>query len=212
MEERTLLLDSAEKRLLRSLSTPAKIQEFLDRIPYSSDPIYRSPRSVIRDRKAHCFDGAVFAAAALQAIGELPLIMELKAVRDDDHLLALFRRDGCWGAVAKSNFVGLRYREAIFRNLRELSLSYFEEFYNINGEKTLRAYSAPLDLGRFAADSWQTIDSALDRVAGRLDRIRHYPLLTRRQERGLAPVDERFYRAGLLGADEKGLFKPEPNK
>ena len=212
MEERMLLPDSAEKRLLRSLATPAKIQEFLDNIPYSSDPIYRSPRSVIRDRKAHCFDGAVFAAAALQAIGDPPLIMELKAVRDDEHLLALFRRDKYWGAIAKSNFVGLRYREPIFRNLRELSLSYFEEFYNINGEKTLRAYSVPLDLRRFAAGSWQTTDSALDRIAGRLDRIRHYPLITRRQERRLTPVDERFYRAGLLGADEKGLFKPDSNK
>lgn len=212
MEERKLLLDSAEKRLLRTLTTPAKIQEFLDRIPYSADPIYRSPRSVMRDRKAHCYDGAVFAAAALEAIGDPPLIMELKAVRDDDHLLALFRRDQYWGAVAKSNFVGLRYREPIFRNLREISLSYFEEFYNIAGEKTLRAYSLPLDLRRFAADSWQTTDSALDRIAESIDRIRHYPLISSRQERGLAPVDERFYRAGLLGADEKGLYKPDSSE
>lgn len=212
MEERMLLFDSAEKRLLRSLTTPAKIQEFLDRIPYSSDPIYRSPRSVMRDRKAHCFDGAVFAAAALQAIGDLPLIMELKAVRDDDHLLALFRRGGCWGTVAKSNFVGLRYREPIFRNLRELSLSYFEEFYNVDREKTLRSYSVALDLRGFDDHHWQTNDLALDRIAERLDRIRHYPLINPGQERGLAPVDERMFRAGLLGADEKGLYKPGSEK
>ena len=212
MKERMLFFDSAEKRLLRSLATPAKIQAYLNGIPYSSDPIYRCPRSVMRDTKAHCFDGAVFAAAALQAIGYPPLIMELKAVRDDDHLLALFRREGCWGAVAKSNFAGLRYREPIFRNLRELSLSYFEEFFNINGEKTLRSYSVSLDLGRFDALSWQTNDPALDRIAERLDRIRHYPLIHSRQERGLAPVDERMFRAGLLGADEKGLYKPDSAK
>ena len=212
METQSGGFNPAEQELLRSLATPAKIQTYLDGTPYSAEPIYRSPRSVMRDGKAHCFDGAVFAAAALRAIGYPPLIMELKAVRDDDHLLALFRREGYWGAVAKSNFAGLRYREPIFRNLRELSLSYFEEFFNINGEKTLRSYSVSLDLRRFDARFWQTNDTALDRIADRLDSIRHYPLINSRQERGLAPVDERLYRAGLLGADEKGLYKPDSVK
>src|SRR4030043_1295949 len=127
-------------KFFEKLAVPEKIQFFLDSIPYSTDPIYRSPRSVIRDRRAHCFDGAVFAAAALSELGFPPVIIELKAVRDDDHMLALFRRKGYWGAIGKSNCAGLRYREPIYRTLRELALSYFEFYFNIKSEKTLRGY------------------------------------------------------------------------
>src|SRR5262245_29325511 len=115
-----------------ALASPAAVQEFLDGTAYSSEPVYRCPASVLRDGTAHCFDGAVFAAAALRRLGERPRIFELLTVpgRDDTHVVALYRRGGAWGAVAKSNFVGLRFREAVYRNLRELALSYFEVFYN----------------------------------------------------------------------------------
>ncbi|MFO7607958.1 MAG: hypothetical protein R6X35_01995 [Candidatus Krumholzibacteriia bacterium] len=202
-------LSAAERRLLAGLDTPARIQGFLDSVPYSTESVYRSPRQVLRDRLAHCFDGALFAAAALRLIGHPPLILEmLPDDRDDDHLLALFKVDGHWGAIAKSNFAGLRYREPIHRGLRELVLSYFEQYYNVAGEKTLRGYTVPLDLAAFDAAGWMTGPAALDGVADRLDTIRRYPLLTPRMVAGLAPVDGRLYAAGLQGADEAGLFRP----
>ena len=118
----------------RVLKTPAAIQAFLDETPYSAENRYRCPLSVVRDRKAHCFDGAVFAAAMLRRLGHPPLIVDLLPnERDDDHMLALFRVDGLLGAVAKSNFSGLRYREPICRSLRELILSYFEDYFNAAG-------------------------------------------------------------------------------
>lgn len=198
-----------ERELLRPLDSPDKIQAFLDTVDYSADPIYRAPRSVMRDRKAHCVDGALFAACALRAIGQRARIIELRAVRDDDHLLALYERDGHIGAVAKSNFVGLRYREPVFRSVRELALSYFHDYYNVAGEKTMRAYSVPLDLRAFDADGWMFRDEAVDAIIARLEASRHYTLLTRKNEASLVPMDERALEAGLLGANQAGLYQPE---
>jgi hypothetical protein len=189
------------------LRDPARIQGFLDRIPYSTDPFYRCPRRVLRDRKAHCFDGALFAAAALRRLGYAPLLVDMRAIRDDDHILAIFRRDGRVGAVAKSNFVGLRYREPLFRSIRDLVLSYFEDYHNLEREKTLRSYSVPLDLSRFDALDWQVRDDGLEVIASRLDRIRHFQLLTRRQVSALATVDPRSFRASTLGTNMAGVYR-----
>lgn len=197
-----------EMAVLDALTSPDRIQAFLDGVEYSADPYYRSPRSVLRDRKAHCFDGALFAAAALRRLGHAPLLVDLRAWRDDDHVIAIFRRDGHVGAVAKSNFVGLRYREPIFRNLRELALSYFPAYYNLDGEMSLREYSIPLDLRRFDGINWMTSDDRLEEIATRLDRIRHYPLLTPAMIASLAPIDRRSYEAGMLGTNMAGVFVP----
>ncbi len=192
------------------LTTPVKIQGFLDKVIYSSEEIYRCPLRVLRDRVGHCFDGALFAAAALRRLGHPPLILDiLPNSRDDDHLLALFKRHGHWGAVAKSNFVGLRYREPIFRTLRELVLSYFEQFYNVEGEKTLRGYTAPMNLSRFDRLPWMTEDAPLDLIAERLDEIRKVQVLTPEMAARLSPVDKRSLRAGLLGVNEAGLYRPK---
>src|SRR5436305_15189891 len=147
------------------LASPSAVQAFLDSLSYSADPFYRCPRRVIEDRRAHCFDGALFAAAALRRLGHPPRVLEMLAepTRDDTHLLALFKEDGCWGAVAKSNFTGLRFREPIHRTLRELVLSYFEDFFNDAREKTLRGYTLPLSLKPFDRQGWETNDEPLDR-------------------------------------------------
>jgi hypothetical protein len=198
---------AAQRRRIATLRSPGEIQAFLDAIPYSADPFYRCPRRVLADRKAHCFDGALFAAAMLRRIGFPPLLVDTRAVRDDDHVIAIFRRHGRIGAIAKSNFVGLRFREPVFRSVRELVLSYFEVYYNAAGEKTLRSFSAPLDLRRFDELQWETIDTHLGVIATRLDTIRHYPLLSRRMAAGLIKVDERSLNAGMLGLDRSGLYK-----
>lgn len=199
----------AEQEALAGLNSPVAIQAFLDGVEYGADPFYRSPRRILRDGRAQCFDGAVFAAAALRRLGDRPRILDMRAVNDDDHVIAVFRRGAGIGAVAKSNFVGLRYREPIFRTVRELVLSYFEDFYNVAREKTLRAYSVPLDLAAFDHLAWETDDGALEAIAARLDSARHFQALTPRQARGLAPVDERRYTAGLLGSNPDGLYKPK---
>jgi hypothetical protein len=201
-------MTKAERRMVSKLTSPHKIQEFLDQTSYSTEDVYRCPLRVLRERRAHCFDGAVFAAASLRRLGFPPLVLELVPnERDDDHLIALYKRDGLWGAVAKSNFVGLRFREPVFRNQRELILSYFEQFYNVAGEKTLRAYTLPLNLTSFDSLEWTIRDEPMDQIADALDKRRRIPVITEEAARQLARVDERSRLAGLLGADKAGLFK-----
>lgn len=198
----------SELKLLSSLSSPDKIQTFLDTLEYSAESRYRSPRSVLRDRMAHCYDGAVFAAMALRRLGYLPQIVDMDAVRDDDHVIAIFKRNRRFGAIAKSNFVGLRYREPVYISLRELVMSYFESFYNVNCEKTLRQYTRPLNLSTFDTLNWTTSDVALDVIADKLNDIRVYKILTAAMARSLSPIDKRTYDAGMLGVKRAGLYKP----
>jgi hypothetical protein len=203
-------LNTREKGIIRQLNTPFKIQSFLDSIDYSTESIYRCPLRVLRNRIAHCFDGALFAAAMMRLTGEPSLILEMiPNEMDDDHLLALYKKNGHWGAVAKSNFTGIRFREPVFRTLRELVLSYFVQYYNIDREKTLRGYTAPLNLKSFDSTHWMIHDEPLDQIAQRLDRMKRTLLLTPEMVAALSPVDDRLYHAGLQGSDKKGLFTPK---
>jgi len=203
----------SERKLLSRLNTPARIQTFLDTLEYSVEDVYRCPLRVFRERMGHCFDGAVFAAAALSCIGYPPLILDmLPNDRDDDHILALYKSDGYWGALAQSNFSGLRFREPIFRNLRELMLSYFEPFFNIAREKTLRGYTRPMNLNAFNGLHWTIEDKAMDQIALKLNEIQRTLLITNPMIDGLSRVDERSYDAGLLGAKKEGLFRPSKTK
>jgi len=202
-------LTEPERRFISTLTTPAKIQAFLDEIPYSTEHIYRCPVRVLRERTAHCFDGALFAAATLRRLGYPPLIMEmLPNDQDDDHMLAVYKRRRHWGAIAKSNFVGLRFREPVYRTLRELVMSYFEQFYNVERAKTLRSYTLPLNLKAFDALDWMTRDDFLEHISRKLDRIRKISVLTQSMISVLSLVDERSYQAGLMGADDAGLYRP----
>ena len=193
-------------RLPHALGTPDRIQRFLDEeILYNKEPDGEtafSPRRVLRQHRAHCFEGALFAAAALRRLGHAPLVVQLRAVRDDDHVLALYREypgAGGWGAVAKSNYSGLRFRSAVYRSLRELVMSYFDVYYNLEGEKSLRAFGRPVNLSRFDARGWETADESLWDVSLHLATRRFTPLLVRRQIRGLVPMDRRLFDAGLVG-------------
>jgi hypothetical protein len=195
-------LNKEEIALYRRLNTPEKIQRYLDDLPYNKErdgETCRGPRRVIRDNTAHCFEGALFGAAALRMNGLPPLILDLESVRDDDHVIAIYRINGCWGAIAKSNYAGLRFRSPVYRTLRELALSYFEHYYNLDGEKTLRAYSRPVNLSRFDNIGWMTSEEDLWAMPEYLLEISHTQIahLNRR-----IYMDERLYKAGLVGRAE----------
>lgn len=195
--------NASEMRSLRALKTPERVQRFLDtEIGYNKEPdgeTIRSPRRVLRDRVAPCLEGALLAAAALRIHGSPPLLLDLAAVRDDDHVLAVFRQAGHWGAIAKSNYSGLRFREPVYRTPRELVMSYFEHYYNPSGEKTLRTYSRPVNLARFDRIHWMTSEDELWPLCEHLVKIPHIRLLQKGADRRLARMDDRLYAAGLVG-------------
>jgi hypothetical protein len=164
----------------------------------------------MRDHLAHCLDGGLFAAAALRRLGYPPLILDLQSNPglDDDHVLAIYKIKAHYGAVAKSNFVGLRYREPIYRSLRELALSYFEDFYNLNGLKSLRFYTRPINLSVYDSLNWEWDDSRLTVIEKRLKDLKLTTLITPEMALGLLPVDPLSYQAGMLGTNLDGVYKP----
>lgn len=197
------------QELLRSIDSPFRIQEFLDSIPYNTTERTLSPLLVLKQRMAHCMDGGLFAAAALRNLGFPPLIIDLTAENDDDHIIAVFREGNCWGAIAKSNTTVLRFREPVYRSLRELTMSYFDLYYNLNSQKTLRSYSRTIDLSRFDDRNWETTAEDLEFIGDYTYTVRHYPLLTGRQITSLNNVPKYLYDAGFSGAEIDGLYKPE---
>jgi hypothetical protein len=198
-----------EIKFLKTMTDPSTIQDFLDLIDYNPDYECRSPRWVIRKRSAHCFEGALFAAAVLQFMGYPPLIVDLKAFNDDDHVIAVFKEDGHWGAVAKSNFTTLRYREPVYRSLRELVMSYFDFYFNIAGDKSLRSYSLPLNLSIYNPRQWVTTSDDLEYIGDKLEKIHHFPVVETRMIKKLKKASETILRAGMLGSNMAGLFKPK---
>ncbi len=194
---------------LSQLKHPYAIQEFLDQINYNPDYTCKSPRWVIKKRSAHCFEGALFAAAALEFIGYKPLIVDMKAYNDDDHVIAVFSENGHWGAVAKSNFTSLRYREPVYRSLRELIMSYFDFFFNTKGEKSLRSYSLPFNLSTLKDKNWATTDNDLEYIGDKIESLHHFPVINDKMIKKLNIASDLLIKAGILGSVENGLFKPK---
>jgi hypothetical protein len=193
---------------MQRFKRPSEIQTFLNRLRYRNAAGARSPLVVEHTRMANCFDGAVYAAAALEMLGYPPLIVDLMAKKDDDHVIAVYHSGG-WGAIAKSNTTSLQSREPVYRSLRELAMSYFDGYFNIDGFKSLRSYSVPVDLRRFDSILWRTTNEDLDPIEIRLNTVRHYPLITKPMERKLAKAEPIVMRACFLGADQRGLYKPK---
>jgi hypothetical protein len=192
-------LTSSELRRLRALKSPAGIQRFLDDIPYHIGTTAFSPRLVLRERTAHCLEGAIFAAAALRALGRRPLVMCLEAENDTDHVLAVFREAGGYGAIAASNYATCRYRSPVHRSLRELALSYFDGYFNLRRERTLRGYCRPIDLAIFDDREWMTTEKPVWFVVDKLFEQRYIPIITPKMRAGLTTVDKRMFEAGLHG-------------
>jgi len=193
----------AELRKLRRLKDPHGIQRYLDALPYHLADTAWSPRRVLREGTAHCLEGAIFGAAALRANGFPPLILDLEADHDTDHVVAIYRVDKHWGAIAKSNFTGCRYREPVYRSLRELAMSYFNLYFNLRRQRTLRTFSRPVNLARFDHLNWMTTEKPIWFIVNYLFEIHHYKLLKRGVAQRLHRVDERLFRAECLGRAEK---------
>jgi hypothetical protein len=196
--------DARERKIFRHMNSPAKIQRFLDdEIGYNLEPdghTCYSPRRVLREKVAHCMEGALLGALALRHLGYPPLVIDLEAVRDTDHVVAVYRVDGRWGGVAKSDYSGLRSREPVYATIRELAMSYFEHYYNPRGQKTLRAYSRAVSLARFDRKiEWMTTLGEVWEIPQYLCEIPHTSILTKSMERRLAPMDRRLFAAGRLG-------------
>jgi hypothetical protein len=196
-------LAAAELRALRKLKTAHGIQRFLDELPYNLSITARSPRKVLQDGTASCLEGAIFGAAALRVIGFAPLIFDLEADRDTDHVVAIYRVRGLWGAIAKSNFTGCRYREPVYRTLRELALSYFNVYFNLRFERTLRRYSRPVNLARFDRLQWMTSDAPVWFIAEHLCEIPHIALFPDAVAKKLTRVDARTVRGEMVGHKKK---------
>jgi hypothetical protein len=188
-----------ELRKLRSLKEPHGIQRFLDDMPYHLADTAWSPRRVLHEGTSHCLEGAIFAAAALRANGYPPLILDMEADHDTDHVIAIYKVDGHWGAVAKSNYVGCRFREPVYRSLRELAMSYFNLYFNLRRERTLRTFSRPVNLARFDRQNWMTTEQPIWFIVYYLLDIPHFKLLKPGMEKRLHRVDERLFQAECHG-------------
>jgi len=194
-------LTPREWRAFRALRTPAGVQRALDAMRYHHADTSWSPRHVLRTRTAHCLEGAIFAAAALRVLGFPPLLLDMEAEQDTDHVVAIFKLRGHWGAIAKSNYSGLRYREPVHRTLRELVMSYFDDYWNLRGERTMRRYSRPVNLARFdrAHPDWMTTEGDIWFIAEHLCDIPHTRLFPPAVARHLTRADRRLFAAGLVG-------------
>ena len=181
------VLAPKERRLFDKLSTPQKIQDYLDTLPINFErksETYMSPSRVVRAKTAHCFEGALFAAAVLAYHGQKPLLLDFRTIpSDEDHVVALFKQYSYWGAISKTNHAILRYREPVYESVRELAMSYFHEYLMWDGRKSLRAYSKPFDLSKYAPERWITADEELFWLVEALDKSRHFPIVPKKNLR-----------------------------
>jgi hypothetical protein len=203
------ILDPANRAAWLSLDSPYAIQTYLDSLPYIGEDLNRPPLRVMQDRQCHCLDGSFLAALALRRLGHPPLVIDLvpEPGTDDDHVLAVYRVNGCWGAVAKSNYSALRYREPVYRSLRELVMSYFEVFFNLERQRTLRGYTRPFDLARFDRVRWMDNQAGADYVYARFYARPFIPVVTPAQIAAFTPMDERSFQTNLYGVNLNETFK-----
>ena len=195
-------LNKKELVILKKLNTPEKIQDFINKIPINFD--YRkdtcmSPGVVLRKNKCHCIEGAILAALCLKLNGKPPLILDLEAnEKDYDHVIAVFKEDGKWGAISKTNHAVLRYRDPVYNSIRELVMSYFHEYFNDNGKKTLRSFSMLVDLSRFDKFGWIISEEDIWYIPDYLAKIKHFPILDRGQIQRLKNADDIEIKAGKI--------------
>jgi hypothetical protein len=208
-ESYSRLLNREEQKFFKQFKTPFQIQLFLNSVKYNPDYITKSPRMIMHRQTANCFEGALFAAAVLRMLGHKPLIVDFMTYNDDDHVIAVFKQNNLYGAVAKSNTTTLRFREPVYRSIRELVMSYFDFYINTLGDKSLRSYSNPVNLSRFDKFNWMTTDDDLEFIGDYLFTIKHSKILDAKSIKSLSPADKDVLKICFIGSDPKGLFKPK---
>jgi len=195
-------LGKKEFKILKKLNTPQKIQDFLDKMSINFEEegdTFLSPMSVLEKKVCHCTEGAVLAALALRVNGQPPLVLDLTASRNDfDHVVAVYKKYGKWGAISKTNHAALRFREPIYNSIRELVLSYFHEYFTDNGRKNLRSFSRPVNLSRFDKKGWMTTNDDIYYIPEYLSEIKHFPILNEKQIRNLRRADRIEIVAGKI--------------
>lgn len=201
-----------ERIFFQQFKTPFDIQLYLNGVDYNPEYITFSPRMIMHRHMANCFEGALFAAAVLRMMGHKPLIVDLMADNDDDHVLAIFKQNNLFGAVAKSNTTLLRYREPVYRSIRELVMSYFDFYINTDGDKTLRSYSNPVNLSKFDKYDWMTTEMDLEFIGDYLFTIKHTSVLTAKSIKALSPSDKDIMKICFVGSVPEGLFVPAKKK
>ncbi len=202
------LLPAATRGRLLAIETPLHVQELLDATPYNAEERDRSPLNVLLDGQCHCLDGGFLAALLLWRLGHTPLVLDMTPARDldDDHVLAVYRVAGRWGAVAKSNYVHLGFREPVYRDVRELVMSYFEHYMNTRRQRTLRGYTRPMDLSRSPDTAWAWDEEEANRLYRRFYARKSIPLLPPAAEDRLTLVREHVFRSETLGTDMSWVF------
>ena len=196
-----------EKKLLLELNTPSKIQSYLDQLVYNPENSAFSPRYVMLTNEGHCFEGCLLAAAALEFQGHKPLIVDLRAHKDDDHVICVYKTSTGWGSISKSNTTLLGGRRAVYRSIRELVMSYFDFYFNIKGHLSLYAYSDPINLNKYNYWGWRTSDLNLEEMGRSFCDVIHYELISIPQLVKLPKVKDLLKDASFLGADPKGLYQ-----
>lgn len=201
VKNKNLEFTKQELKILKSLNTPKKIQDFINKIPINFEEDKKdtclSPIQVLRKNKSHCIEGAIFAAFCFQLQGKKPLLVDMKTTKDDfEHVIAVFKKDNFWGAISKTNHAVLRYREPIYKSIRELVMSYFHEYFKDNGKKTLRSFSNPVNLNKFK--NWEKSEKDLWLIHNYLDKIKHHKILNNKQIKNLRKADKIEIQAGKL--------------
>ena len=197
----------SERRFLRSLNTPHRIQNFLDELDYNPIDDAASPRYILLTRDAHCLEGGLLAAAALEFQGLRPLMVSLQAENDDHHVITVYRGLNGWGSISKSNTTLLRGRDPIYKSIRELVMSYFEFYFNLKGQKSLYAYSDPIDLNKYNSWGWRTTDDNLVELGKSFNDIDHFELIGQKELKRLPKVKKSLIDACFLGANQDGLYQ-----
>jgi hypothetical protein len=196
------------QQTIKSIKSPFDVQEYLLSMPYIAEARDRSPLNVMLDCQCHCLDGGFLAALLLWKLGFPPLVLDIvpDPGMDDDHVLALYQIEGRWGAVAKSNYVYLGFREPVYKNLRELVMSYFEHSVSVHKTKTLRGYTRPLDLSKYPDPTWPWDEAAANRLYKQFYKRKPIPLISKSMAQRLNPVTDRLYEAETLYTDLKWAF------
>lgn len=194
--------NEGELKILRKLNTPSKIQAFIEKLEINFEKegeTCLSPRKVLKERKAHCIEAAILACAALRIYNYPPLVVDLTANKKDyDHVVTVFRKGNCWGAISKTNRAILKYRDPIYKSIRELVMSYFNEYFTDDGKKTLRTYSMPVNLSRFDKFNWMTSEENIWFIPEYLADTKHFPIITKKQIFSLRKAEPIEVHAGKI--------------